>query len=165
MLAGRGAISPCDPSQPLGHAEFQAALGHQLHADADAQKRRAFGHAAEHRLLQPRDSGKAGGAVGKRALARKNDPIRPPDQLRVRGDADVGGQALLFRREGKPPRGRGKIAAAVINDGSSATHQREPLVEGIWPALRASGATAMRSARAAALNVASATWCALVPAN
>ena len=59
---------------------------------------------------------------------------------------------------------RARAGPGVVQVGGPDPHS-DPLVEGMAPAARGSGSTAMRSARATDLKQASATWCALVPAR
>ena len=68
---------------------LQAALGHQLHADADAQERRAAAGRGLDRLAHAGDGGEAGGAVGEGALAGQHDTVGGGDDGRIGGDGDV----------------------------------------------------------------------------
>src|SRR5260221_1818861 len=146
-----------------------AALEKHLLADAQAQERlraRGLGHRlAQAALVQ------APHAVGHRPLPGKHDAVGRADAFGIRGDlhlvagSDVD-ERLLHRAQ---------VAHAVIDYRYALAHgggtrplrgERRysvPLADGTRPAARASGSSAMRSARANALKTVSHWWCALSP--
>ncbi len=71
-----------DPAEAGGDLVLQAALGHQLHADADAEERRAGAGCRLDRLAHAGHGGQAARAVGERALARQHDPVGAADMVR-----------------------------------------------------------------------------------
>ena len=74
-----------DPAEPGDGLELAAALRHQLHADADAEKRPAATH---HRLVQrlfhAGHRGEAAPAIGEGADARQHDAVGVGDAFRRR---------------------------------------------------------------------------------
>ena len=69
-----------DPAEALGHLVFAAAFGHELHADADAEKRPAApAHGVVERLDHAGQGIEAAPAVGEGADARKHDAIGRTD--------------------------------------------------------------------------------------
>ena len=143
--------------QSLPLAILEADVGEQLHAEADAEKRRAEAdlvaqHVFDAALAQVRRG------VAKRADARQHDSIGGFDLGGVVGDDDVFDsgvlEALLHAAQ---------VAHLVVDDGDVRAHNA-PFVDGT-PLTRASSATAAASARATALNAASMMWCAFSPAS
>ena len=96
-------------------AEFAADGGQQLHADTDAQERRAvLQHFFAQHLHHARHGGKPAHAVGKGAHARQHDAFRVAHNFRIGGDDDLmpgvgGGARQRLRR-------RGEIAGAIIDE-------------------------------------------------
>ncbi len=105
-----------DPAEPRGDGVFQAAFGHQLHADADAQERRAAAGRGLDRLAHAWDGGEAGGAVGEGPLAGQNDTVSGGDHGRIGSDGDSRIDAGPFRRQRHGARGGRQVAAAVVDD-------------------------------------------------
>jgi hypothetical protein len=95
---------------------FQPALGHQLHADANAKKRRPGLDPPDHRRLQPVHRGKPGGAIREGALAGQHDPVRFRHHLRVRGDPHIRRDPPPLRRQRQAARRRSQIAAIIVDD-------------------------------------------------
>src|SRR5579864_1556804 len=100
-----------DPAEPLGRLIFAAAFGHELHADADTEKRLAppeycFGKRFHHsrQAIEPAP------AVREGADARQDHAIGPPDRFRIAGHADRLGVAALSRGALEGLRGRMQIA-------------------------------------------------------
>ncbi len=118
-----GAHLAADPAQAVGDLELQATLGHELHADADAEERAALAaHGFLERLAHAGHGLEAALAIGEGADARQHDAV---------GGAHVGGigadgmdaLALTLARgalEGFA--GRVEIAGPVIDD-DDALHQ------------------------------------------
>ena len=155
----RGHI-PADPVEARRFAVFMPGGRQHLHAHADAQKRHA---AQQHRLAQRLGHAvhlaQGAAACGKGAVARQHDPVGPDRERRVRGHHHLGPGIpahqleRLFRRM--------QVAAVIVDQRDP--HHSAPLVEGRTPAIRGSGSTASRSARATALKAASAIWWLLRP--
>src|SRR5258706_4053437 len=160
---------PRQQPQPRGVA-LGAPLEEHLLADAKPEEG-LFAGARDDRLGEPALVQHAH-AVGHRPLAREDDAVGPEDRLGIGGDRHLGaGRHVL---EGLVH--RAQVAHAVVDDGNALGHgtryeargarngpYRLPLVEGTVPAARGSGSTAMRSARAKALNTVSHWWWALSP--
>ncbi len=105
-----------DPAEAWGGFVFEAALGHELHADADTEERRACIHAGGERLFEAVEAGEAGGAIREGALAGEDDAVGFGDEIRVRGDFDGGVNAASFGGDGEAAGGGGQVAAGVVND-------------------------------------------------
>ena len=99
----------------------------------------------------------------KRPLTRQHHPVCLANLVWVSRDGHVRRQTGPVRRLLQRPLGGREVAAAIIDNGDP--HHSTPLVDGITSDARGSVCTAIRSARATALNAASATWWALVPAR
>src|SRR5437868_10047475 len=150
-----------NPAEPIDDPEFKTAFGHQLHADADPEKRPPAGdHRLAQRLFQTGNGGDAAAAIGKGALPGQHNaiggqnllgPARHDDAI---AKADVQGGALRGLRR------RAQIAGPVIDDRDC--HYRLPLsvpfVEGTAPARRGSISIACRNARASPLKQLSTMW-------
>jgi hypothetical protein len=130
-----------------GHVALLAVLEEHLLPDADPQER-LVPCGFQHRGTQAAGIELAH-AVGHGALAGKDDPVGRQHFGRVsRHHHGVGGGHVL---DGLGH--RTQVAHAVIDDRNLA--HRAPLVDGITPAWRGSGVTAMRRARPKALNTVS----------
>ena len=110
-------------------AVLDAAPGHQLHADADAEEGTPL---AAHRLLQgldhPGDRAQAATAVAERADARQHDMVGPPHQFRVGGHGDRPAVAHVLGGPGQGLGGRAQVAGPVIDDGNAhAKAESQPL--------------------------------------
>src|SRR5690606_15510793 len=132
-----------------------AALQQRLHADADA-KERAVDADFAHQFVEAQ-AANLGHAVADRAHARKYHAIGFTDDLCIAGHQHLAGPNMLQRLGN-----RMQVAHAVIDNGNG-LHYRQPLVDGIWPAMRSSTASAIRRARPKALNTVSIWWWVLVP--
>ncbi len=106
-----------DPAEALGHHVFAAALGHELHADADAEERPAL---AAHRLLQRLDHAghriEPAPAIGEGADARQHDAVGAAHRVGIARHHDRLIVAALARRALERLGGRVQIARAVIDD-------------------------------------------------
>src|SRR5262249_49694325 len=123
----------------------------QLHADADPEERLALGDGLAQQRRQPaRLDLVHRGAEG--TIAREHQGVRPPQGGRVAAELDLGADLAEALRHAA------EVADAVVDD----RDHRLPLVEGT-PVTPGSHATAVRSARAVALNSVSAMWWLLRP--
>jgi hypothetical protein len=95
---------------------FQPTLCHQLHADADAEERRARACGAIDRVTHAADGVQAARAVGEGALAGQHDPVGRRDRVRVGRYRDRRLDPASFRRHHECARRGGQVAAAIIND-------------------------------------------------
>ena len=144
-----------DPAETRGRAVFQAFVGQHLHPHADPQERHAAAADGLGQCLHHAGHGVKGRpARRKGTVARQDDPVRPRDRRGIRGDDDLGAHLASRQRHGLF---RGMQVAAVIVDQRDAHRHSAPLVDGSSPAMRGSGSTASRNARATALKDASAT--------
>ena len=74
------------PAETRDRLEFAATRGHQLHADADAEKRPSPpDDRLAQRLFQSRHRGEAAAAIRERADAGQHDPLGGGDILRPAG--------------------------------------------------------------------------------
>ncbi len=77
--------SPGIQPRPVGHFLLVAALGHELHADADAEERLALlAHIVVQRLDHAGQRVEPAPAIGKGADARQHDPVGARDDARDR---------------------------------------------------------------------------------
>ena len=132
------------------HITFIGMLEQHLLTHADAEKG-FFLCGLQHGSSQPAGI-QFGHAIGHRALTRKNDALGGGDDRRI-GSHDY---RLAARNVLQRLRHRAQIAHAVVDDGDTARGHSVPFVDGIKPAMRGSGVTAMRSARPKALKMVSA---------
>src|SRR5208282_2912218 len=148
---GPAAFGPDPVLQPGGEQD--------LHAYADAEYRAPELQAARDQLVagdraQPRHAGR------ERADAGHGEPVAFQRELWVGGHLDVGADPLERALRGA------QVPRPVVEHHharpASGHQESTPLVLGTPPA-RGSGAAAVRSARATALNWASTMWCALRP--
>ena len=109
-----------DPAEARRWSRYsRPRVGHQLHADADAEERLA---ALDHRRAAgprpcPARAVEAGAAVGEGADARQHDAVGRGDLARVGGDERRARPAPLSRAaRSKRLGGRAQIARAVIDD-------------------------------------------------
>ena len=121
-----------DPAEPRARDVFEAALGHQLHADADAEERPA---AAAHGLLQRLDHAghgvEPGAAVGEGADARQHDAVGREHRVGIAGDDDRHRRRPASRAaRSKRLVGRVQVARAVVDDGDG---HRPPPASGNRP--------------------------------
>ena len=70
-----GAISPWIQPKPGVSPVFEAAFGHELHADTDAEKGAAGGDGLVDGVAQAGDRGEAARAVAEGALAGEDDAV------------------------------------------------------------------------------------------
>ena len=76
--------SPAIQPKPSRHLVFAPALGHELHADANAEKRPAArAHALIERLHHAGDGVEPAPAIGESADARQHDAIGAPDRVGI----------------------------------------------------------------------------------
>src|SRR5215813_4244788 len=107
-----------DPAQPRRHLVFAAALGHELHADANAEERSAArAHAVVERLHHAADSVEPTPAIGEGADARQHHAVGAGDLLGFARHHDRLRQPFLARGALERLRRRMQIARAVIDDG------------------------------------------------
>ena len=106
-----------DPAEPGMLAVFAADARHQLHADADAEKRPTV---VDHRSVQGLDHAgqrlEPPPAVGERADARQHDPLGAADLARIAADLDRTVQAALGHGALERLRRRSQVAGAVVDD-------------------------------------------------
>ena len=99
---------------------FEAARRHELHADANAQKRFTF---LDHRFVQrvnhSIDGVEAAPAIGKRADAGKHDALGLANVFRIAGQSNFHAAAALPRGALQRFMCRVQIAGAVIDDGDA----------------------------------------------
>ena len=109
-----------DPAEPRRHLVFAAALGHELHADADAEERPAL---AAHGFLERRDHARhrveAAAAIGERADARQHHALGAAHRRPDRASPRSAERAALARGALERLRGGVQIAGAVIDDGDA----------------------------------------------
>ena len=121
-----------DPAEPVGHHIFAAALGHELHADADAEERPAL---AAHRLLQRLDHARhriePAPAIGEGADARQHDAVGARAPRPDRASPRSADRARSRARRARSLRRRMQIARTVIDDGDAHARGGES-----WPRLR-----------------------------
>ncbi len=99
---------------------FVAAIGKQLHADADAEKRPALSSdGLIQRLDHPGDGIEAAPAIGNAPTPGKNNPLGARDNIRIGGDVDAGSRSGFARGALKSLGGGVKIAGTVIDDGDA----------------------------------------------
>ena len=127
-IARRDAIDLArDPTETLFHLIFEAALCHELHADADAEERPAT---LTHRLLQGVDHSRHGieaaPAIGKGADAGQHDTIGTRYDGGILRHRDRLIETRLMRRTLERLCGRMQIAGTVIDNGDSS-----PLCSGL----------------------------------
>src|SRR5690606_930569 len=158
-----------DPAQSLGLAMLKALSRHQLHADADAEKRSAlrddsFPQGIDHAI----NGGKPLAAGAKCPDARQHDPVRGDDLFGAACHQDGSIPTALPARPLECLGGGAKVSRPVVND--RCLHSRHisppreggilryrlppsvPLVEGMASARRGSISMASRRARASALK-------------
>ena len=78
---------------------LESALGHELHADADAEEGAATSDALLDRLAHAVHGRQAPRAIGKRALSGQHDAIGPRHPVRVGGHRHLGVQPQAFGGE------------------------------------------------------------------
>src|SRR5574343_1098170 len=140
------------------HIAFVTVLEQHLFADADAEKRLVLG-GSQHRAAQAAGI-EFGHAVGHRTLTGEDDTLGGRDDGRISGDNHRLAAGNMFQRLGH----RTQVAHAVVDDGDGvACAHSVPFVDGMAPAMRGSGVTAMRRARPKALKMVSAWWWAFLP--
>ena len=140
---------PSGQDAQTGAIAFFAVFKQHLLADANAQKR-LIDRRFPHRLIQPA-SGQFAHTVVHRALTGENHPRSRSDFFRPARNlhAATGGRNTFQRLVD-----RMQVAHAVIDNGDihAGSAHNTPFVDGTLSARAASTATAMRSARANALN-------------
>src|SRR6185312_10565068 len=150
-----------EPAQPIMPAMLEPEPDHQLHADANAEKRPLLlDDGAHQRLLEPRLGGDAAPAIGEGALARQHDAIGRGDIPGLVRDDHPRRGADFGRGAFEGLGGRAQIARAAIHQGDERHNDppSTPLVEGTASAARGSMVTAWRSARARPLKQDSTMW-------
>ncbi len=114
-----------DPAEARRHLMLVAALGHQLHADANAEERLAlFGDAVGQRIDHAGNRFEPALAIGKRADARQHDALGFRHGVRIARHRNRLVVAALARRALERLGGRVQIARTVIDDGDA--HERRP---------------------------------------
>jgi hypothetical protein len=125
-----------DPAEALDGLEFAAALRHQLHANADAEKRPAAANRGLHdRRFQARHGGKAATAIGEGADPGQHDALRAGDLFRPARHQNRPGDATLRGRTLECLGGRAQIAGPVIDDRGGHARLLEPVMAGRDPAI------------------------------
>jgi hypothetical protein len=114
----------CYPSQALRDLVFPSAFGHELHADADAEKGPpARAHALVERFHHPTDGVEPAPAIRKRAHPRQYNAVGASHPIGIARDRDLDGKPCFapgaFERLG----GRMQVARPIIHDGDD---QRDP---------------------------------------
>src|SRR5574337_429099 len=153
---------PAADQPEAGRVLLLAVVEQHLHAHAHPEQRLARG-GGEHRVLQP-GGDQLAHAVAHRPLAGKHDALGGDHLVGARRDD----HAIAFGvgHAQQRLRHRAQVAHAVVDDRDRAAHRhRLPLVDGTTPAERGSIASAIRSARANALNTVSHWWCAFSPSR
>src|SRR5580704_15295145 len=114
-----------DPTQAFRHFIFTAALGQELHADANAEERLA---SLAHRLVQRPDHAvhrvEAAPAIGEGADTRQHDTVRLRHHRRIVGHHDGLTEAGLVRGAFECFCGRVQVTGAVVDDRHA--HRRAP---------------------------------------
>jgi hypothetical protein len=95
---------------------LKPSLGHQLHAHANTQERRAGSNSCKHGILQAVKRFQPGRAIRERALPWQHDTVGPKNFVRVRCDVNGGADARMGSGDGEPARGGGQIAAGIVYD-------------------------------------------------
>ena len=109
-----------DPAEARRHLIFASALGHQLHADANAEKRlRPAAYALIQCIDHARNSVEPAPAIGKGADAGQHHAVRARDLRRIAGDHDGLIVPALARGAFEGLRRRVQIAGAVVDDGDA----------------------------------------------
>ncbi len=135
---------------------FQPALGHELHADADAEERAPGVGRLHDRLFHARHGGEPAGAIGERPLAGQHDAVGARHQVRIGGHGDGGRQPRPLRRQGQRAGGGGEVAAAVIDHRDF--HDSAPAGKPGRNAAPSSGRCASNRSSAASASGAATTW-------
>ncbi len=105
-----------DPVQSRRVLVFAAQAGHQLHADADAQKgARLDLNGLYHRIIKPAGSFQCCHTGGERPVSGQHDPVCACHNIRIRGHRDVT-RTHFARHAFKRFVRRVQIAGLVIND-------------------------------------------------
>ena len=158
--------SPGTMPRPSRAAELGGGVEGELHAQADAEHRRARGDALAQQLVEAELAQVAPSRAGRRP--RRAAPGRRPRAAAVGVAADDGARADVLERLLH----RAAVAHAVVDDGDlHAARRSGRLMRSASPSCSARPsrwgrcATAWRSARANALKAASIMWWALLPAS
>ncbi len=115
----RGDIA-ADPAEALSRFVFQTTFGHQLHADANAEKGATLlAHALFQRVHHSRHGLKPAAAIGKCADAGQHDALGARHSFGIAGDFDFGGDACFPRGAFERLVRRVQIAGAIIDDGDA----------------------------------------------
>ncbi len=109
-----------DPAQARCHLIFAAALGHQLHADANAEERAAaLAHVLLERVDHAGDAVEPLPAIGEGADARQHHAVGSGDLIGIAGDHDRLVVPAVARGALEGFRRRMQIAGAVVDDGDA----------------------------------------------
>ena len=107
-----------DPAEPLDHLVFAAALGHQLHADADAEERPAArAHALVERVHHAADGVEAAPAIREGADAGQHHAVGAGDLVGIARHHDRLRRAHFARGALERLGRRMQIARSVVDDG------------------------------------------------
>src|SRR6516165_9708714 len=117
-------LSPFDlapnPTQSRPHLSFAAALGHELHADANAEERPAApAHALVERFHHPVDGVEPTPAIGEGADTGQHHPVGARNLIGIARHHDRLRQPFLARGALERFCRRVQIARAVIDDGDA----------------------------------------------
>ena len=140
--------------EPAAVAELLAGREQQLVPETDAEERPAT-------VQRPMDGGQEaeaieiGHRVVKRAVAGEHGGVGGVDDPGVLGHERLQAKALERLLDAA------EVAASVVDDRDH--EPSDPFVDGTTPAMRGSSRVAWATARATALNTASAMWCRLSP--
>src|SRR6185312_10919026 len=114
-----------NPAEARGCLIFAPPLGHQLHTDADSEKRLSlFSYALLERINHAWDGIKAAPAIGKCTHTRQHDPLGARDGVGIAGDEDRLLVSALTRGTFKSLGGGVEIARTIIDNGNA--HPRPP---------------------------------------
>jgi hypothetical protein len=106
-----------EPAEPRRDFEFEAALGHQLRAHADAEKRPSLrAHAVLERLDHARHGGEPRLAVGERPDAGQHHAIRIGHDLGLAAHGNGSRPTAFARRALKRLGGGMEIARTIVDD-------------------------------------------------
>src|SRR5262249_43704743 len=109
-----------NPSEPRRHLVFAPALGHELHANANAEERPAApAHAVVERFHHAADGVEPPPAIGEGADTRQHHPVGARDLIGIARHHDRLRQTFLARGALERFRRRVQIARAVIDDGDA----------------------------------------------
>src|SRR5262245_2089082 len=145
-IGGRDLVDlPADPAEAIGDFVFEPALGHELHADTDAEERTAaLVHPLVERIDHAVDGVETAPAIGEGADAGQYDAVGARYRVRTAGHHDRLRDAGFARRALERLGGRMQIAGAIVDNGNG--HRwapgcgNRPMTSGVADAPRCAGA-------------------------